>query len=63
MEVMFKDTGLTALYLDQDPQAALKNKMSKFYEADLHKAYSRVGFLRHHSITFFSLQNLLSLVQ
>ena len=42
MEVMFKGTGLTALYLYQDQQAALKNKMSNFYEADLHKAYSRV---------------------
>ena len=40
MEVMFKGTGLTALYLYQDQQAALKNKMSKFYEADLHKAYA-----------------------
>ena len=26
MEVMFEGTGIAALYLDQDPQAALKNK-------------------------------------
>ena len=37
MEVMFEDTGITALYLDQYPQAALKNKMGNFDEADLQK--------------------------
>ena len=35
MEGMLKITGLTALYLDQDPQDALKNKMGHFYEAHL----------------------------
>ena len=40
MEVMFEGTGLTALYLDQDPQAALKNKMGNFDEAYLQKAYT-----------------------
>ena len=40
MEYMFKGTGLTALYLDQDPQAALKNKMGNFDEAYLQKAYT-----------------------
>ena len=38
MEGIFKGTGLTGLYLDQDPKAALKNKMGNFYEADLQKA-------------------------
>ena len=37
---MFKVTGLTALYLDQDPQAALKNKMGNFDEAYIQKAYA-----------------------
>ena len=40
-EGMFKDTGITALYLYQDPQAALKNKMGNLDEEDLQKAYAR----------------------
>ena len=41
MEGMFEGTSITAIYLDQDPQAALKIKMVNFYEADLQKAYAR----------------------
>ena len=35
MEGIFKGTGITQLYLDQDPQAALKNRMGNFDGADL----------------------------
>ena len=38
---MFKGPGLTALDLDQDPQAVLKNKMRNFDEAYLQKSYTR----------------------
>ena len=38
---MFEVTGPPSLYLYQDPQSALKNKMGKFYEADIQKAYTR----------------------
>ena len=41
MQVMFKGTGFTALNLDQDPRALLKNKMGNFDEADLQKAYAQ----------------------
>ena len=41
MEGMFEGPGLTALDLDQDPQAVLKNKMRNFDEAYLQKAYTR----------------------
>ena len=37
---MFKGTGITALYLYQDPQAALKNTMVNFDKADLQKYYA-----------------------
>ena len=37
---MFKVTGLTALYLYQDPQAVLKDKMGNFDESDLQKYYA-----------------------
>ena len=37
---MFEGTWLSALYLDQDPKFTLKNKMGKFDEADLQKAYT-----------------------
>ena len=40
MEGMFEDTGITALYLDQDPQDALKNKMGNFDEEDIQKVYA-----------------------
>ena len=35
MEGILEVNGFTALYLDQDPQDALKNKMGHFYEAHL----------------------------
>ena len=35
MEGMFEGTGITASYLDQEPQAALKKKMRNFDEAYL----------------------------
>ena len=40
MEGMFEGTGVKALELDQDPQAALKNKMRNFHEADHQKSYA-----------------------
>ena len=40
MEGTFEGTGLTELYLDQDPQAELKKKGNSD-EADLQKAYAR----------------------
>ena len=40
MEGMFKGTGITALYLYQDPQAVFNNKMGNFYETDLQKSYA-----------------------
>ena len=38
---MFKGTGLTAIYLDQDPHAALKIKMVNLYRSYLQKDYAR----------------------
>ena len=40
MEGMSEGTVLTELYLYQDPQAALKNKMVNFDDEDLQKAYA-----------------------
>ena len=37
MEGMFEGTGLMEIYLYQDPQAVLKNKMGNFDEVDLPK--------------------------
>ena len=42
MEGLFEGTGITKLYLDQDPQAALKNKIGNFDEAELQKPYAQV---------------------
>ena len=39
-EGIFEGTGITALDLDQDPQSAMKNKISNFDEADLQKSYA-----------------------
>ena len=39
---MFEGTSLTEIYLDQDPQAALKNKIGNFDEAELQKPYAQV---------------------
>ena len=41
MEGMFKGTSLLELYLNQDPQAALKNKMGNFNKTDLQRAYAQ----------------------
>ena len=41
MEGMFKGTGITALYLDQDPQETLKKKMGNIYGAYIQKACAR----------------------
>ena len=40
MEGMFEGTGLTELYLDQDQQAVVRNKMGKFDKADIQKTYA-----------------------
>ena len=37
---MFEGTGLTELYIDQDPQDLLKNKMGNFDESNLQKSYN-----------------------
>ena len=37
---MFEGTSLTEIYLDQDPQAVLKNKMDKFDETNIQKNYA-----------------------
>ena len=39
IKVVFKGTGLKALYQDQEPKSVLNNKTVHFGEADLHKAY------------------------
>ena len=51
MEGMFKGTGLTVLYLDQEPQTALKNKMGNFDDADLQKAYAWEQVKNYETIT------------
>ena len=38
---MFKGTGLTALYIYQDPKTLLNNKIGKSDEADIQKSYAR----------------------
>ena len=38
MEGMLEGTDITSLYLNQDPQAAMKNKISNFDKSDLRKA-------------------------
>ena len=40
-EGMFEGTGITELDLDQETQAALRNKMEDFDEADLQKPYAQ----------------------
>ena len=55
MEGMFKGTCLTELDLDQDPQAALKNKIGNFYEADIQKAYARVQWKDDETVTITSI--------
>ena len=51
---MFKGTSLMALYLDQDPQYELKNKMANFDEADLQKAYAWALYKDEETVTIAS---------
>ena len=55
MEGMFEGTGLTSLYLYQEPQAVLKNKMGNFDEADLHKAYAQDKGKDYETVTISSI--------
>ena len=52
---MFEGNGITALYLNQDPQAVLKNKMGRFDEAYIHKSYARVQGKYAETVTFASI--------
>ena len=54
MEDMLGGTGITALYLDQYPQAALDNKMGNFDEADIHKDYARAQVKYDQTVTIAS---------
>ena len=51
MKGMFDGTGLTVLYIDQDPQAALKNKMGKFDDAYIKKSYTQAQGKDNKSVT------------
>ena len=55
MEGMFEGTVLTALYIDQDPQAVLKNKMGNFDEAYLQKYYARAQGKDDEKVTIASI--------
>ena len=55
MEGTFQGTGFTELDLDQDPQAEVKNKTGKFYEADLHKACDRAHVKVYETVTITSI--------
>ena len=54
-EGMFEGTGLTTLYLDQEPQSALKRKMGNFDEADIQKDYARAQGKDDEIITIASI--------
>ena len=51
---MFEGTGITVLYLYQDPQYALKDKMGKVDEADLQKAYAQAQGKYDETVTIAS---------
>ena len=55
---MFKGTGITALYLDQDPQETLKKKMGNIYGAYIQKACARAQGKKYETetITIISRQ-------
>ena len=55
MEVIFEDTGIAALYLDQNPQAVLKKKMKNLYEADLQKSYAQAQGKDDETVTIASI--------
>ena len=54
MKGMFEGPGITALYLYQNPQVALKNKMGNFDEADLQKAYVQAQGKYNEAVTIAS---------
>ena len=54
MESTFKVTGLTDLYLYQDPQDVLKNQMGNFNEADCNKYYARSLVEYYKTVTIAS---------
>ena len=54
---MFEGNGITALYLNQDPQAVLKNKMGRFDEACIRKSYARVQGKYAETVTFASIKH------
>ena len=62
-EGMFEDSGFMALYLDQDPQAALKKKMVNFDEADLQKACTYNTYCIVHTSEYALLIVLFLLAQ
>ena len=51
MDSIFKGTALTALDLDQYPQASLKNKMGTFDEVDIHKSYAHTKLKDEETVT------------
>ena len=55
MEYLFKGTGITKIYLDQDPQAAMNKKMGNFYEADLQKAQARAQGINDGTVPIASI--------
>ena len=54
MEIMLQVTCIMALDLYQDPQAALKNKMRNFYQADLQKSYAQAQEKYDETVTIAS---------
>ena len=54
MECIFEGTGLTALYLDQEPKYVLKNRMEYFDEANLQKVYTWAQGKYYEPITIAS---------
>ena len=54
METMCEVTGLMALDLDQDPHAALNNKMINFDEADFQKNYAQAQGKDNETVTIAS---------
>ena len=51
---MLESTGIMELYIDQDPQAALKNKMLNSDEADLQKSHARSQGIDDETVTLTS---------
>ena len=55
MEDMFKGTGFTSLYFNQEPQAALKNKMGNFDGAYLQKSCTQAQGKDDEAVTIASI--------